>query len=125
MVHAHGTKIFGQLWHCGHQMDSLISRAPLWAPSPIPSPAHREIPHEMTVDEIQEVIQGVAQTAGHFREAGYDGVEIHGAHGYLIMQFMSPWSNQRADVYGGNWENRLRFPLEVIQAVRKEVFLSW
>jgi mycofactocin system FadH/OYE family oxidoreductase 2 len=121
MVHAHGTKIFGQLLHHGRQMESLHSRLPVWGPSPIPSPVTREIPHEMSHEEIQEVIQGFAKVAANLKEAGYDGVEIHGAHGYLVTQFMSPLSNQRQDEYGGSFENRLRFPLEVIEAVRMEV----
>ena len=121
MVHEHGTKIFGQLWHCGRQGDSMHSRLPLWSASPIPSPANREIPHEMSVKEIKEIVNCFATTATYFREAGFDGVELHGAHGYIITQFMSPWSNERTDEYGGSLENRLRFPLEIIDAVRQAV----
>lgn len=121
MVHEYGTKIFGQIWHCGRQGESMHSRLPLWSASPIPSPANREIPHEMTVKEIAEVVSSFATTATYFREAGFDGVEIHGAHGYLLTQFMSLWSNKRTDQYGGSLENRLRFPREVAEAVRKAV----
>lgn len=121
MVHDQGVKIFGQLYHRGRQMESLHTRLPVWGPSPIPSPATREIPHEMNREEIQEIVQGFAKAAAHLKEAGYDGVEIHGAHGYILNQFMSFLSNQREDEYGGSLENRLRFPIQVIQAVRKAV----
>ncbi len=121
MVHEHGAKIFGQLYHRGRQMESLHTRLPLWAPSPVPSPATREIPHEMDQDEIEEIVQGFARGAANYVEAGMDGVEIHGAHGYILNQFMSPLSNKREDEYGGSLENRLRFPLQVIQAVRDAV----
>lgn len=120
-VHEHGAKIFGQLYHRGRQMESLHTRLPVWGPSPIPSPATREIPHEMNYEEIQEIVQGFAKGAANLKEAGYDGVEIHGAHGYIVNQFMSFLSNQRKDEYGGSLENRLRFPLQVIRAVRKAV----
>jgi len=120
-VHDQGAKIFGQLYHRGRQMESLHTRLPVWGPSSIPSPATRENPHAMSREEIQEIVQGFAKAAAHLKEAGYDGVEIHGAHGYILNQFMSLLSNQREDEYGGSLENRLRFPIQVIQAVRKTV----
>ena len=75
----------------------------------------------MTVEEIQEVKEGFVKSASNLQAAGYDGIELHGAHGYLINQFMSPFTNHRTDAYGGSLENRLRFALEVIDAVREQV----
>ena len=118
-VHEHGAKVFGQLSHRGREMTSFHSRLPVWGPSPIPCPVSRETPHEMDHDELDEIVAGFVRTAGHFREAGYDGVEIHAAHGYLLQQFMSPWSNQRGDEYGGSLDNRLRLARRVIAAVRQ------
>ena len=121
MVHEHGTRIFCQLWHCGRDMaTTLFTRRPIWAPSPIPGPTSREIPHEMEIDEIRDVIQGYVTTARNVKEGNFDGVEIHTAHGYLIHQFLSPWSNKRTDEYGGSLENRMRLANEVIDGIRKE-----
>lgn len=120
-IHEHGSKIIGQLLHMGRQIYPGYSRTPPWSPSPIPCPINKVVPHEMTVSEIQEIIEYFALSARYAKQGHMDGVEIHGAHGYLIQQFMSPWSNYRVDDYGGSIENRLRFAREVIDAVRKEV----
>ncbi|MDP2701566.1 MAG: FAD-dependent oxidoreductase [Candidatus Rokubacteria bacterium] len=120
-IHEHGAKVFGQVWHCGRQSDGFFSGLPLWAPSAIPCPVSREMPHAMTRDEIAEVVAGYLTVARHMKAAGYDGIELHGGHGYLIQQFLSPWSNRREDEYGGSLDNRLRFALEVVSAVRREV----
>ena len=121
MVHEHGSKMFAQLSHQGRQTTGDISRLPTWAPSPIPCVIAREIPKEMEREDMDEVIQGFVKGARNVKKAGFDGVEVYGAHGYLLSQFLSPHSNRRKDEYGGSLENRLRFPLEVINAVRKEV----
>ncbi|OGO51687.1 MAG: hypothetical protein A2148_10015 [Chloroflexi bacterium RBG_16_68_14] len=120
-VHRHGARIFAQIWQPGSNSSSRALGYPVWAPSPLASPFYGEIPHEMTVGEIREVVEGFATAAERMKRAGLDGVEIHGAHGYLIEQFMSPSSNQRTDDYGGSEENRLRFAHEVIDAVREAV----
>jgi mycofactocin system FadH/OYE family oxidoreductase 2 len=120
-IHQHGGVVIGQILHMGRQIYPGYSRTPPWAPSPIPCPINKVMPHEMTKQEIQEIVEHFVVSANHARQGGLDGVEIHGAHGYLIQQFMSPWSNQRADEYGGSLENRLRFAFEVIDAVRDEV----
>jgi 2,4-dienoyl-CoA reductase-like NADH-dependent reductase (Old Yellow Enzyme family) len=75
----------------------------------------------MTVDEIKQIIDKFAYAASLVKETGADGVSIHGGHGYLISEFMSPYFNHRTDQYGGNLESRLRFPLEIIEAVRDAV----
>jgi len=120
-VHQYGAKIVGQLWHPGRATSSLYDGRPAWSASPIASPLYQETPHEMTVEEIEEIVQAFADCARRMREAGLDGVEIHAAHGYLIEQFMSPTSNLRTDGYGGDEENRLRFAQEIIDAIRAAV----
>lgn len=122
-VHAEGAKFVGQLWHPGAQGNAAI-RAP-WAPSAVSQPDSWAVPHEMTVPEVHEVIAGYARGAAVLREAGVDGAEIHGAHGYLITQFMSPLSNLRDDEYGGDLERRMTFSLEIIDAIRSEVGRDW
>jgi mycofactocin system FadH/OYE family oxidoreductase 2 len=116
-VHRHGVPMLAQLWHVGRQQLWTPISAP-WAPSPIADPHSGTIPHEMSRDEIEEVVRHFGSTACHMKEAGFDGVELHGAHGYLVTQFLSPWSNRRRDEYGGSLENRLRFLERVIEGVR-------
>lgn len=118
-VHEHGAKIFQMIHHTGRQTKSEFSRLPLWAPSPVRGPFSREVPHEMEVEEIEEIIGWYARTGKILLEAGYDGVELQGAHGFLLASFLSPVSNKRTDEYGGSLANRLRFPLRVIDAIRK------
>ena len=92
----------------------------LLAPSAIPYPEHA-VPAELDESGINRIVEAFAAAARRAVEAGYDVVEIHGAHGYLIHEFRSPLSNQRTDSYGGSAENRQRFPLEVVRAVREAV----
>ncbi len=130
VVHGHGGVVFNQLIHVGYQghwwymgrFATAYSKG-LWinAPSAAVSPHNREMPHEMDQQDIHEVVESFARSAVNMREAGLDGVEIHGAHGYLLQQFLSPWTNQRTDEYGGSLENRLRLTLEVTEAVRAAV----
>jgi len=119
VIHDYGVVVGAQLWHGGAQIAGGIANP--WAPSVLPAPTLRYTPHEMTTEEIKEVVRGFGEGAKVLREGGYDLVEIHGAHGYLICQFMSPWSNRRADDYGGSLENRMRFPLEIIDSIREAV----
>jgi 2,4-dienoyl-CoA reductase-like NADH-dependent reductase (Old Yellow Enzyme family) len=120
-VKVHGAVIFAQLHHMGSAMTSTDTMLPIVAPSPIPDPGKREIPHELTVREIKQVVQRFADAAKRCIAAGYDGVEVHLAHGYLPHEFISNFYNKRNDEYGGSFENRLRFPREVIRAVRKAI----
>lgn len=120
-AHRHGALIGPQLYHAGRQTNSRVTGLPLIAPSAVPCPLMQEVPEAMTREDIARVVEQFAQAARRARLAGCDFVEIHGAHGYLLMQFLSPYSNQRNDEYGGGIENRLRFPLEVVRAVRHAV----
>jgi len=140
-VHAAGGKIFPQLWHVGSVRQSqawhhnqgadnpqkqccLEKVVPGYAPSAIPHPyvENAEIPHEMTSKDISEVIAAFAQSAQDAQKLGFDGVELHGAHGYLIDQFFWSYTNQRTDRYGGKTlAERTRFAVELIEAVRSAV----
>jgi NADPH-dependent 2,4-dienoyl-CoA reductase/sulfur reductase-like enzyme len=91
------------------------------APSAVPFPENDVMPIEMTQEDIDRVVTGFAEAARRVKEAGFDAVQIHGAHGYLIGQFRSPMTNKRTDKYGGSPENRARFCCEVLAAVRKKV----
>ncbi|QXE38194.1 NADH:flavin oxidoreductase/NADH oxidase [Streptomyces sp. GMY02] len=90
------------------------------APSPVPFADGHPVPAELTVAQIEEIVGQWAAAARRAREAGFQVVEVHGAHGYLIGEFLSPHSNRRTDAYGGSFENRARFALEVVDAVRAE-----
>lgn len=120
-VHAKGSYIFLQLWALGRTAKAAILEEDglqLVAPSPIPlSSKSPSIPRELTIPEIQEYVLLYAQAASNAIEAGFDGVELHGANGYLIDQFLQDISNQRTDDYGGDVEKRSRFGIEVVDAV--------
>lgn len=121
VAHKHGAAIGPQLYHAGRQTSSAITGLQPVAPSLIPDPTINEVPRALTADDIRWIVQDYAKAAGRAKEAGCDFVEIHGAHGYLITQFLSPFSNARDDEYGGPLENRMRFVSEVVQAVRNAV----
>lgn len=120
-VHEYETRIFAQLNHNGQQCSGAYSRLPIWAPSPVPDVLFREVPKQMEIEDIQEVIEYFCRSALHARQGGFDGIELQYGHSSLARQFMSPLTNFRNDEYGGNFENRMRFPLEVLRAVRKAV----
>ena len=117
-VHGHGVPIFAQLLHIGRHTEGYLSRTAVWAPSPIPWSPTGPIPHAMTRDEIAEIVEAHVVTARHLRDAGFDGLEVHLGHGHLLQEFLSPISNTRTDDYGGSEDNRLRFPIAVVRAVR-------
>ncbi len=119
-----GAKVFQQINHNGRLMSSskLLKTAATGkpvAPSAIPHLVTGQIPHVLTKDEIKTLIEQFGQGARRARDAGFDGVEIHGTHGHLINQFFSLYSNRRTDEYGGSLENRLRFPVEVYRRARE------
>jgi len=119
-IHAFGTKIVAQIYHAGRQTSHQVIGSQPVAPSPIPCPAMQEVPQSLTIGEIQEIVEKFGDCARRVREAGFDGLEIHGAHGYLIAQFMSLYANRRSDEYGGDLMNRMRFPLEVIANIQRK-----
>ncbi|HEU0200393.1 MAG TPA: FAD-dependent oxidoreductase, partial [Burkholderiaceae bacterium] len=118
-VHAHGSFIVGQIVHLGRELiGGEFDNAPL-APSPIRSPRDPFPPHELNTREIAEIVASFGLSAKNLQRSGHDGVEIHGAHGYLVGQFLSPATNQRSDAYGGDPDRRLRFLREVIASIRQ------
>lgn len=121
-VQPHGAMLMAQLWHRGRQTDGIISRLPTWAPSAVPDTVYREIPHAMTVREIDELVAHYVLSAQLAMDGGVDGIEVHGlAHGYLLGQFLSPATNHRTDDYGGSFENRLRIVRRIVEGVRAVV----
>lgn len=115
-----GGKSSIQLYHPGRQWSVKYNGYPPIGPSPIPAPPRYEVPREMTPDDIAEHVSSWADAARRCKEAGFDAVEIHGAHGYLLSSFLSPSSNKRTDSYGGSTEGRCRFPIEVVKAVKQK-----
>ena len=131
-VHGAGGRIAAQLWHVGrvshesfHDGDLPVSasaleyrnRATIKGPDGKPLRANCPTPRALSAEGIAATVEDFRRASVNAREAGFDLVEIHGAHGYLLHQFLSPTSNQRDDEYGGSQENRMRFPLEVVDAV--------
>lgn len=122
LIHQAGTRIAMQIHHAGRESFFLLSQGKAIGPSAIPSIVFRITPREMTLDDIREVITAFGSAAARAREAGFDAVEIHCAHGYLLTQFLSTLSNRRTDEYGGaTLKERSRFVLEVIEEVRRRV----
>jgi 2,4-dienoyl-CoA reductase (NADPH2) len=116
-VHAAGGRIALQILHSGR----YGYHAKSVAPSPLKSPINRETPREMDAADIERTIEDYARCAVLAREAGYDGVEIMGSEGYLIAEFLALRTNQRIDAWGGSFENRSRFPVEVVRRVRRRL----
>lgn len=121
VIHRNGPKTMMQINHAGSATsEEIIGITPI-APSPVPHPRRKHMPRELKRREIADVIEAFAKAARRTKEAGFDGVEIHAAHGYLLNQFFSPLTNKRTDEYGGDIHNRIRLHLEVIEAVRSTV----
>lgn len=123
VARAGGSAVFVQVNHPGRQTPRTLTPHPV-APSAVALPGTAGMfaePRELTGAEIEEIIQRFATTSRILVEAGFDGIQIHGAHGYLVSQFLSPLSNRRTDAWGGSPENRRRFLLEVVRAVRAEI----
>ncbi|WML37948.1 FAD-dependent oxidoreductase [Neobacillus sp. OS1-2] len=119
-VHKYGAKIFVQLHHAGRESNSMLTGGKqIVAPSPVTCDAIGEEPRELTTIEVKDLIQKFIMGAYRCKLAGMDGVELHGAHGYLINQFLSPYTNLRTDEYGGNFENRMRFLEEIVQGIKQ------
>ncbi|MBB6455345.1 NADPH2 dehydrogenase [Salirhabdus euzebyi] len=115
-VHVHGAKTAIQLGHAGRK---AALKEEIFSPSAIAFNDKYQTPTEMTEEKIKETIHAFQQGARRAKEAGFDIIELHGAHGYLINQFLSPLTNKRTDHYGGSTENRYRFLSETIEAVKE------
>jgi len=120
-VHEVGGRIALQLYHAGRYAFSEEIGQQAVAPSPLPSRLTRETPREMTLEDIRRTIEGYANAARTAKDIGFDAIEIMGSEGYLLNQFLSPLTNHRNDEYGGDFERRMRLPLEVVEAVRRAV----
>ncbi|WP_028654940.1 NADH:flavin oxidoreductase/NADH oxidase family protein [Nocardioides sp. J54] len=123
IIKADGATAWAQVNHPGRQAPRTLTPEPV-APSAVPLDGSAGMfapPRELTPAEIEEVIARYATTSGHLVRAGFDGVQLHGAHGYLVSQFLSPLANRRTDAWGGTPEKRRRFLIEVARAVRAEI----
>ncbi len=120
-IHKYDTKIALQLHHAGRETMKAVTGKDPEAPSDLPSVVLNQPVEPMTIERVREIVKAYASGALRAKQAGFDAVEIHGAHGYLLTQFLSPFSNTRTDEYGGSDENRARILIEIIKAVREKV----
>ncbi|MFO1350539.1 MAG: FAD-dependent oxidoreductase [Gammaproteobacteria bacterium] len=121
-MHAHGAAIMIQLTHMGRRSSWNVSYYPhLVSPSGLREPLHRHSSKTMEIEDIRRIVKDFGQAARRVKEGGLDGAELSAAHQHLIDQFWSPHTNQRTDAYGGNFANRLRFGLEVLEEIRRVV----
>lgn len=120
VVHARGGKIAMQLHHAGRESFYQLQKGQALGPSAVPSLVYGMKPNEMNEDDILAVVQAFGSAALRAKKAGFDAVELHAAHGYLLMQFLSAHANQRSDKYGGDLGQRARFIVECLREVRKQ-----
>lgn len=119
-LHKEGVVFFTQLHHPGREtFSNLNGSEPVWSSSSRPCGVCQQETHEMTTEEVEEVIAKFVAGAVRSQKAGCDGVELHGAHGYLISQFLSPYTNQRTDRFGGSFEKRFNFVKEITEGIQK------
>ncbi len=119
-IHAGGAKASIQIAHGGRRASSSVTGAQLLAPSALPC-VGGEMPRELSLAEIETVIEWFVRAAGRVRDSGFDAVTLHLANGYLLQSFMSPYSNRRSDKYGGSVEARARLPVEIVEGMRREI----
>ncbi len=119
MVHSHNTNIIMQIVHCGS--NTFVNADKIYAPSAVENPSSFKMPVAMTKEDIERIKSDFVQAAIRVQKAGFDGVEIHSAHSYLLSEFLTPYYNRREDEYGGSDENRARFLSEIISATRASV----
>jgi 2,4-dienoyl-CoA reductase (NADPH2) len=117
-VQRHGTRIFGQLAHLGRESPGGQTDFAPMGPSPVPHERDPGVPHEMSRADIRMIVDAFGRSAVNFRAAGFDGLEIHAAHGYLVAQFLSTGANRRTDAYGGSFKNRARLLVEIVEEIR-------
>jgi len=121
VIHHNGSKTMMQINHAGSNTTLEITGTAPVAPSAVSHPRRENMPNELTYEEIANIITSFQNAARRTKEAGFDGVEIHSAHGYLLNQFFSPLTNRRTDDYGGTVHNRIRLHLQIIKAIRATV----
>jgi len=119
-IHAEGAKIFMQLHHAGRETNSYFTQLQTVSSSSIACPVNRQIPMELTTEEVYDLIEKFGDGALRAKKAGYDGVELHGAHGYLIAQFMSAYVNRRVDEFGGDMTGRAKFVTDIIKNIKQK-----
>jgi len=121
-VHQYDTKLFCQMYHPGRQSKHAVNGnvQPI-APSAIKDPFCMDLPREISIEEIHQIVRDFGAAARRAKEAGFDGIEIHAAHGYLISEFLSPFTNKRVDEYGGCFDNRTRILDEIYAEIRENV----
>ncbi len=118
-VHKYGAKISIQLQNAGPEGNAKNAGAPIEAASAIPASVGRDTPEAVSTEKVYELVKGYGEAARRAMEAGFDAVEIHMAHGYLVSTFLSPRTNKRVDEFGGSFENRMRFPRLIIEEIQK------
>ena len=120
-VHESGAKIAVQLRHCGREtMPAYTGGVEVLAPSKVPCPANQSMPHEMSTEEVYQMVETFGDAALRGKKAGFDAVELHASHGYLIAQFLSGHANKRTDEFGGSLFNRMRFLRLILRDIRKK-----
>lgn len=119
-VHEHGAKMFLQLHHAGRETNAATTHMPVVAASPIPCPHNRDLVAEMSTEQVYQTIQDFVDAAWRAKQAGFDGIELHGAHGYLISNFLSPFSNKRTDEFGGTILNRARLAVNIVKGIKEK-----
>lgn len=120
-VHQYGAKIAPQLYHCGRQTSPMLldGKTPV-APSAIPCSLNKTMPRELTTEEVYEIIERFGDGALRAKIAGFDAVEIHGGHGYIVSEFMSAYYNKRVDEFGGTFESRMKFAVDLVRNIKEK-----
>ncbi|MEG6523585.1 oxidoreductase [Desulfotomaculum sp. 1211_IL3151] len=119
-IHRAGGKVLVQLQHSGRQTNRAVTGMQPVAPSAVPCPVNLELPRELSIEEIDAVVEKFGDAALRAKKAGFDGVEIHGAHGYLVAQFLSGYTNKRVDEFGADLAGRMKFALELIKNIKSK-----
>lgn len=120
-IHKEGAKIVPQLYHAGRQTSPALigGEAPV-APTAIPCTLNKSLPRELDTEEVYEIIEKFVDGAVRAKKAGFDGVQIHGGHGYIVSEFMSTYYNKRFDEFGGSFNARMNFPVKIVQGIKEK-----
>ncbi|MBI4287903.1 MAG: NADH:flavin oxidoreductase [Chloroflexi bacterium] len=120
-IHREGAKAAMQLTHAGAKAAREFTGEQPAGPSEVAPPKGKDLPRALRVGEMQQIVKAFGEAARRAMDAGFDAVELHGAHGFLLCQFLSPLTNRRSDKFGGDLDGRLRFPTEVIKEVKRQL----